>query len=344
MQSALKQATIASPTRFEIVEVPSPTLQSAGDIVLRTSACGICSGDLMEWYLERKVGSVLGHEVVGVAESVGSEVAGIRTGQLVFAHHHAPCGGCRSCRAGDHVHCPTWRSSKLDPGGMAQRIRVPASIVRHDCFAIDGLAAEIGIFIEPLGCCVRAIEKLGAKPRGWGVVIGCGIMGLLNLRAARALGSSELWAVEPDPMRREWAIRSGANVALHPREFEERISATGFDGADFVIVGPGIPELVAGAARAVRNGGMVVLFAPTPPGAVTPLDFDALYFREITFAPSYSCGPAETRKAYELLREGAVHVADLITHRFPLSRVQEAYNVAKAGGSALKVLVEFQSE
>ncbi|MFQ5546589.1 MAG: alcohol dehydrogenase catalytic domain-containing protein, partial [Acidiferrobacterales bacterium] len=119
------QALIRGPKDFEVQQVPKPVLQSDSELLLRTAACGICSGDLMEWYMERKVNTVLGHEVVGYAEQVGRDLKHIKPGQLVFVHHHAPCMECRYCRAGDAVHCVAWRKSKLDPGGMAEYIRVP---------------------------------------------------------------------------------------------------------------------------------------------------------------------------------------------------------------------------
>jgi L-iditol 2-dehydrogenase len=86
----------------------------------------------------------------------------------------------------------------------------------------------------------------------------------------------------------------------------------------------------------------VVLFTPTPADSLTPLDFDDLYFREISLVPSYSCGPQDTRQAYELLRSGAVDTPALVTHQFPIDEIQTAYDTAKRGGSVLKVLVTFE--
>ncbi|MFW6124633.1 MAG: alcohol dehydrogenase catalytic domain-containing protein [Pirellulales bacterium] len=348
----MHQAVIRTPTTFEVLDTPRPQLQSAGDLLVRTAACGICSGDLMQWYLQRKVGTVLGHEVVGYAEQVGLELEHIRPGQLVFVHHHAPCLQCRYCRAGDHVHCPTWRAGRLDPGGMAEYIRVPAELARVDCFPIDELQPEVGVFIEPLACSLKALARAmghgGSEQRELprldgtvGAVVGCGVMGLLNLAAARALGTRELWAVEPDPVRAERARSIGADRVFPPDELLARAAQPGFSGADWVIVGPGIPQVVLEAVRYVRSGGRAVLFTPTPDLATTPLDLGELYFREVSLVPSYSCGPRETRWAYELLRTGRVDPWPLVTHRFRLEEIQRAYDTAKAGRDALKVLVVF---
>lgn len=336
------QAVIKTPTSFELATVPTPKLQSDEELLLRTAACGICSGDLMEWYLQRKINTVLGHEVVGYAQEVGAGLKHIKAGQLVFVHHHAPCMECRYCRAGDPVHCATWRESKLDPGGMAEYIRVPAANARGDSFAIDDLTPEAGALIEPLACSVKACRRVNERARAHGVVVGCGVMGLLNLAAARVLGTELLWAVEPDPVRREYALRFGADEVFAPAELAGKVGSGALEGADFAIVGPGLPEVIIQSLAYLRNGGTLVLFTPTPAGSLTPLDFDDLYFREINLIPSYSCGPQDTREAYELLRARALDASSLITHRFPIREVQKAYDTAKRGGDVLKVLVTFE--
>jgi L-iditol 2-dehydrogenase len=170
-----------------------------------------------------------------------------------------------------------------------------------------------------------------------GVVVGCGVMGLLNLAAARALGAGRLVAVEPDPVRNERARAYGANDTLTPDEAYRELR----DTADFVVIGPGHPDVIRQALTYVRPGGTALLFAPTPTGVGTELNLHDLYFREVSLVPSYSCGPDDTRQAYDLLRTGRVRVEALVTHRFPLGRVQEAYDTARRGGAALKVLVTF---
>jgi L-iditol 2-dehydrogenase len=336
----VRQAIIVGPTRFEVVDAPAPRLRDDGDILVRTAVCGICSGDLMPWYLQKKIGTVLGHEVVGWAVEVGRAVSHIKPGDLVFMHHHAPCLNCSDCRRGAYVHCPTWRSSKLDPGGMAELIRVPAEILRADAFAANDLTPEQAVFIEPLGCCVKGIGnckmQIAKCKLQNGAVIGCGVMGLLNIMAARALGAAVV-AVEPNEERRRLALSCGAEKALTPEEAADALGGA----CDFVIIGPGQPDVIRQALAYVRPGGVALLFTPTPTGVMTALDLGDLYFREISLVPSYSCGPEDTRRAYDLLRTGQVRVEQLVTHRFPLDDVQQAYNTARRGGAAIKVLVTF---
>jgi L-iditol 2-dehydrogenase len=337
----MRQAVIVTPERFDVTTAPRPALQGDGDVLLRTAACGICSGDLMPWYLAKKVGTVLGHEVVGWAAEVGTAVNHIRRGDLIFTHHHAPCLDCPECARGAFVHCRTWKSSHLDPGGMAEWVRVPAVNARNDSFAVNDLTVEQALFVEPLGCCVKAFRRLPGNVRGTRVaVVGCGIMGLLNIEVAGVYGAAEVVGVEPDCERRRAALACGAARALSPAEAESALAGA----MDVVIIGPGHPEVIVQALRYVRSGGAAVLFTPTASGVTTALDLGDLYFREVALIPSYSCGPDDTRDACELLRQGKVRPDRLVTHRFPLERVQEAYDTARRGGAALKVLVTFAPE
>lgn len=335
--AVMRQARIVSPIRFEVESAPVPRLQGDGEVLVRTAVSGICSGDLMPWYLKKKVGTVLGHEVVGWAVEVGRAVRHVQPGDLVFLHHHAPCLACPECARGAHVHCRTWRDSRLDPGGMAEYIRVPAVNARNDTFAVNDLTPEQAVFIEPLGCSIKALRRLPRLEGTVGAVVGCGVMGLLNLAAAQALGVSKLFAVEPDAHRRRRALEFGAAEALTPDEASRTLSG----GVDFVVIGPGLPGVIREALSYLRPGGAAVLFTPTATGVMTLLNLGELYFREVSLLPSYSCGPQETRQAYELLRQGRVRPEPLITYRLSLEKIQLAFDAAREGGLVLKVLIVF---
>jgi Zn-dependent alcohol dehydrogenase len=182
----MRQAVITAPDRFEVVSVPVPRLESDEDILIRTASCGICSGDLMKWYLEKKVGTVFGHEPAGWAVAVGDRVKHVRPGDLVFVHHHAPCLRCADC-ARQPRSLPHLARARSTPAAW----RSTSASQRRTCadtFAVNDLTPEQAVFIEPLGCCVKALTRLPLLRGTDGVVVGCGIMGLLNLAAAKAAG------------------------------------------------------------------------------------------------------------------------------------------------------------
>src|SRR5262249_30747413 len=170
-------------------------------------------------------------------------------------------------------------------------------------------------------------------------VVGCGIMGLLNVQTALAYGADEVVAIEPDAHRRSAAIQAGATEALTPDE-AARLERS----CDVVVIGPGHPAAIRQALAYVRGRGVACLFTPTADGVLTELDLGALYFRDVSLVPSYSCGPTDTRAAYDLIKQGRVRPREMITHRYRLDEVQTAFDVAKNGGPAVKVIVTFPEE
>ena len=110
---------------LRLEELPLPPLER-GEMLIRVGACGLCPGEIMDWYMQRKAPVPLGHEPVGEVIDVTDGVA-FRPGDRVFVHHHAPCLVCRVCARGDFVHCPTWRPRRLVPGGLATHAIVAAA-------------------------------------------------------------------------------------------------------------------------------------------------------------------------------------------------------------------------
>src|SRR4051812_35262170 len=140
----------------EVVDVPEPTA-GPGEAILRTRVAGICGSDLLDWYVRGKAGTVLGHEVSGEIAGVGDSASGFEIGERVVPHHHAPCLACDACRGGRFVHCAEWRSSRLDPGGFAERVRVPAGNLARDTARIpETVSDEAASFVEPLATVVKA--------------------------------------------------------------------------------------------------------------------------------------------------------------------------------------------
>ena len=139
--------------RIEDVPVPEP---GPRDALVKTRVCGICSGDVMPWYIERKAPLVLGHEPSGEIVDVGSEVTSFSKGDRVFVHHHAPCFTCNFCRRGDYVHCSIWRSSQLVPGGVSEYILVPSVNLENDTLSLsEGMVSKTAPLSSPLPVLLR---------------------------------------------------------------------------------------------------------------------------------------------------------------------------------------------
>jgi L-iditol 2-dehydrogenase len=330
---------------FGDIRVESSARPEVGpdDILVRASACGICSGDIMPWYIRRKAPLVLGHEPVGVVAEAGAAVRDFRAGDRVFVHHHAPCFNCSPCRRGEYVQCATWRSSKISPGGMAEYFAVGAVNQRDTLKLPDELGDLDAVLIEPAACVVKSMRRSGLRPGESILVIGLGIMGMMHVRLARHLGAGRIIGADLFETRAARARELGADFGIKvsgDNLVESVREATNGAMADVVIVGPGTSRAIATGIACAGKGATVVQFTATPPEDEMTVRPHDLYFNETRLVPSYSCGPDDTREALSLVRRGVLSAKDLVTHQFPLARVSEAYEQAQKPES-LKVVVTF---
>src|SRR5471030_1988512 len=167
----MKLARYVGNGQVEIIDEPAPVCPTGG-LLVRTEACGLCSGELMSWYMDKKIPHVLGHEVAGIV--VQSQDARFPVGCRIFPHHHAPCLDSEFCRSGRYVHCAQWKRTKLEPGGMAEYFAVARENLT-DTLIVDDLRPIDAALIEPLACVMKSI-RLGANPNASSVaVIGLGV-------------------------------------------------------------------------------------------------------------------------------------------------------------------------
>jgi L-iditol 2-dehydrogenase len=327
------------------VRVEEQELPGVGprDVLLKVMASGICGSDLMEWYRIKRAPLVLGHEVTGEVVEVGEAVGGLAPGDRVFATHHVPCGECLPCLRGHETACRTLQEvNNFTPGGFAEYLRVSGHSVRTGMLKLpDSVSYEAGTFVEPLATVVRGLRTTGLAPGDSVLVYGAGIAGILFVKLARALGAGTVAVVDVDAYRREYALAAGADLALDagadvPAEFEA------FSGrlADKVIICTGAAAAAEAALRSVDRGGTVLFFAVGKPGDALPVDFNPFWRNSVTLATCYGAAPLDNRQALELLGHGAVEVTDMITHRFTLDEIGEAFRTAARPGDCLKVLIE----
>lgn len=318
----MKLARYVGHGRIEVREEPDPEPQEGG-LIVQTRASGLCSGELMDWYMEGKVPHVLGHEVCGTV--VWSDDPRFPIGSRVAPHHHAPCMVCEVCKRGRHVHCEQWKRTRLVPGGMAERFCVPKDNLT-DTYVVEHLRPQDAALMEPLGCVAKSIRAASIQPEDEVAVIGLGSMGIAHLLIidGKAVG------YDMNPNRRAWARDIGLS-ASPPDHFEP---------ADTVIVCPGNTRALAFATKMVRPGGTIVLFAPFPPDEEPHTPLNRLYFSDVRIVTSYSCGPDDTAQALEWLKSGRVRAEQLVSDFIAIQDLPKAY-VAMKAGEILKAMVLF---
>lgn len=335
----MKAAVLHGPRSLRVESLDSPA-PGPGEVLVRVSAAGICGTDYRIWTGERPVRYPLtpGHEFVGEVAAVGPGATRVAVGERVAVEPNWGCGTCDLCREGSGNLCLTRTAVGIDrAGGFAELVVLPERVCWQ---APVGLPDERLVLVEPLAVVARAVARGAPRPEETAAVIGAGTLGLLALQVLRARGCRVL-VVSRTERRLGLARQLGADATVALGAGDPVASAralSGRDGVDLVIETAGTAaavELVLGRVGFVRPGGRVVLTGlPHEPATV---EFFWLVRREIDVRGSMIY-QREFGDALRLLGEGAVEVAPLVTHRFPLQRIEEALLAHRQPG-AVKVAV-----
>ena len=342
----MKALRYFGPGKAEIEEIDRPTPQ-AGEILIRTVACGVCATDVKtvrRGHPKIKPGTVIGHEVSGVILDANG-VAGWRAGDRVAAAPYAPCGACRSCQRGQFTLCDRLMEEAFNPGGFAEYIALPPRIVQKGLFKVPAsLSMELAALAEPLGCCLHALQVMDIQPHDRLLIIGDGPMGLMQAEAARALGVGQIILSGTIPMRLERAARTAEAVIDASREdVAARLQQLWPAGADMVLVSVGDAAVAESAFRYVHKGGTINLFAGLPRDTQISVDPYQIHYNEVRLLGSFGLAPQHFQQAIELMANGKVNMEGIVTATVPISGVIDAINnVAEFRG--IKSIVKFGEE
>jgi len=340
----MKVAMYYNNNDVRIEEMPIPKIND-NELLVKVQVCGICGSDVMEWYRLKRAPRVLGHEIAGDIVEVGKNVKKYEVGNRVFVSHHVPCNNCRYCLNGQHTLCDTLHSTNFDPGGFAEYLRVPKINVDKGVFLLSKeMSYEEGAFIEPLACAVRGMRIAEMKPGQSVLVIGSGVAGILNIKLAKAMGASRIFATDIDDYRLKTAKKLGADVVIYAKEnIPEQVKKyNNRKLADLVILCVGVPSAAKQTLESVVTGGTVLFFAPTEPGVEIPFPLFDLWNKQVKMVSTYAGAPKDLEEAIELIRTKKVKVTDMITHRFPLSEAAKGFKLAARAKNSIKIIIEPQ--
>jgi L-iditol 2-dehydrogenase len=312
----------------DTVDAPGP-----GEIQVRVEAVGVCGSD-MHGFSEGRVGDsvcqypmVLGHEPTGVVTKVGTGVTGWAPGDRAALEPAVYCYHCEFCLAGRHNICEHLRflSTPPDPGFFREFVNLPAENLLP-------LAAEIGFregtLFEPLAVVLHSLEFAALRPSETAAVFGAGPIGLLTVAVLKMCGAGRVWAVEPVPHRRQMAKAVGADAVIDPQGLDaarQILSDTGQRGVDVTIDCATLEDSLSQCVHATRNGGRIVVtgipIALEPPIAWHPARRKELAIYNVRRSNH------ESEAALEILRQHSARFAPIITHTFPLERIQAAFDM-----------------
>jgi L-iditol 2-dehydrogenase len=312
-------------------EMPKPE-PGPGEVLVRIQAVGVCGSDV-HYYRDGRIGDtiirnpiVLGHEPAGVIEAVGERVAQFGIGDRVAVDPALSCGVCEWCLEGNPNLCPDVRFFGTPPtdGAFREFLTHPA----HAVFKLpDDLSFSEGAMLEPFGVAVHAVD-LGKVRTGYSAaILGVGSIGLCVLQLARLGGAAEIFVTDLIDSRLDLARRLGADVAL--RADNDPVGCirelTGGRGVDVVFEAAGALETPQQAVDLLKPGGASVLIGICPEDRI-PLRASAARRKGITIRMARRMKHVYPR-AIRLAERNMVDLKCLVTHRYPIERIAEAFDV-----------------
>lgn len=333
---------------LRVEEVENPRI-SENEILMHVRAAMICASDIRSYNYgngRMRLPRILGHEIAGDVEEVGSNVKGyFNSGMRLTLNPNIFCGRCIFCITGRHQLCDERRALGFDvEGGFAEYLRIPSESIRTGtvCELPENISYEDAALIEPLSCCFHAqtLVKVGAADTV--AVIGAGPMGIMHIMMAKALGASKVIVSEISEQRLQRASDFGADVTVNPskEDLASRVfEATGRCGADVVIAALGSQPALEQALGLLSKGGRLCFFAGLPKGKEkVPLDANIIHYREALVSGSFASTPYEFHQTMKLVASGKFNMKQIVTHRFSLDDAPIAFGTA-ISERALKVCI-----
>jgi L-iditol 2-dehydrogenase len=332
-----------------VEEVPVPEVGD-GEVLIKVAACGICGTDIKKIYHAYvPPPQILGHEIAGTVVATGRGVTKWTPGERAMSFHHIPCGACFYCQRRLFSQCKQYKTTGLtagftpNGGGFAEYVKAMPWVAERGIIALpDNVSFEEATFIEPINTILKAVQKARITTGETVLIAGCGPIGLQLLMVANLQGA-KLYTSDPMSVRRTKSLTLGALESFDPSDGKlvEQIKArTEGRGADAVLVAVAHPSVVVDALAAARPGGRVLLFAANDP--VTKIEFPAaaVGIDEKEILGSYSAAVDIQEAGADLVLRKKLPVMDIVTHRFPLARIQEALDLAaKPTEESLKILI-----
>jgi L-iditol 2-dehydrogenase len=341
----LKAVFVKGKQTVTVNEISSPKV-GTGDILVQMKACGLCGSDIEKVYGDYGMSSgKLGHEPSGVIVSVGDLVSDYLVGDRVFLHHHVPCYSCHFCRHGDYTMCTMFHSSNIEPCGLSEQILVPSwNLSRGGVLKLPSyLEFEKAALIEPLACCIRALNKCTILKGDDIAILGAGPAGIMLALLAQSVGCGKIFLIDINQFRLDLAKKhchvECLNISQQQNVEEIIRSATGGRGVDISVVATSSPSAISQSFNLTRRAGKIILFGVPSRGTQLTLDASMIYSNEWSLIPSYAASEVETNQACSLLNNNRIDVDWIITHRFNLKRAEEAIMCAHEAKDSMKVVV-----
>ncbi|MBT5730236.1 MAG: alcohol dehydrogenase catalytic domain-containing protein [Microbacteriaceae bacterium] len=347
----MKAALFQGPGDLHVIDVDSPSA-APDELKIRVESCATCGTDAKIFghgHPRLNPPQIIGHEIAGEIIEVGKDTSGYSVGDRVQIIAAVPCEECWACKAGKQGICINQTSMGYQyPGGFAEEMIVPAAVLKANGVNIipGDLSFDEASVTEPLACALNAQRLIHVGDGDTVLVMGAGPIGCLHVRLARALGAKKVMLADVNGGR----LHLSADVVKPDRAIDmssEDLAAIVLEETDGI--GPSVIITAAPAGVAQEQaiamaapGGRVSFFGGLPKDKpLITVDSNVVHYKELILAGANGSSPAQNAEALALIASGKVPVADLITHRLPLSQVEDAIH-AVTSGEAIKVVIKPQ--
>jgi L-iditol 2-dehydrogenase len=239
--------------------------------------------------------------------------------------------------------CKRYYESNLEPCGLADEFVIPEWNLMHGGLLRipTNVSFEEAAMIEPLACCIRAWTKFTHKKNDSVAILGVGPTGIMHALLAKLYGLGKVFCLDLNEFRLDFAkkfdtitINSGNTDAL-----EQIKSETANQGVDVVIVATSSLKALQDAVTFVRKGGTIIMFGVPSKGTNVELDMSEIYSKGLTIVNSYAASDFDTAEALKKIESKQIDVSQLITHKYKLQDCQKAFEHAKSGENAMKIII-----
>lgn len=329
----MKAYTYINKGEFALIDKPKPTIIEPTDAIVRVTLGSICSSDLhiKHGSVPRAVpGITVGHEMVGIVEQLGAEVKGVNVGDRVTVNVETFCGECFYCKHGYVNNCTSphggWALGCRIDGGQTEYVRVPLAEQGLNRIP-DSVSDEQALFVGDVlatGFWATRISEITEEDTV--LIIGAGPTGICTLLCVMLKQPKRIIVCEQSEERRNFVKQHYPNVLLTtPDECEDFVkNNSDHGGADRVLEVAGGKDTFQLAWRTARPNAIVTVVALYNEAQILPLP--DMYGKNLTFKTGGVDG-CDCEEVLQLIEEGKIDTTPLITHRFPLSRIAEAYSL-----------------
>ena len=248
------------------------------------------------------------------------------------------------CKHGNETMCQKYYETNLSPCGLSEEFVVPKWNVSHGGVLkiSDSLTFEEAAMIEPLACCVRAWSKYSYHQGDSAAIFGVGPTGMMHVMIAQAKKFSKIFCFDVNDFRLNFAKKFNVTDSINSTDENRKqkiLDHTENRGVDVAIVATSSLKALADAIDMVRKGGTVMMFGVPSKGAKMDLDMNKIYSKEITLVTSYAASDKDTAEALSLIESSQIDVKQLITHTYSISDSQKAFDHARSGENAMKIII-----